>query len=259
MNIFGDLTTLVTLAIAVFIFLRLRSVLGKRTGHQRPPFDPRETRPPLSGGKARRDADKSDKVVPLPGRTAEAETVSQSDAAVLPDTGSIRWLSPSVLTRRLGEQRRVILQTENRLVASFRGLVGNARARFDRDAARVTPIALRRRLVPSSEKLVTLARRADRAEATRLERLQGRLTQSVRLLETLSHRAVLERGYALVLNADGALVKRAAKLSKGEEIAVRFADGEIGAVTTGGEATKPKTKPRPAPQAKPSDIQGDLF
>lgn len=168
-------------------------------------------------------------------------------------------LSPSVLTRRLGEQRRVILQTENRLVASFRGLVGNARARFDRDAARVTPIALRRRLVPSSEKLVTLARRADRAEATRLERLQGRLTQSVRLLETLSHRAVLERGYALVVNADGTLVKRAAKLSKGEEIAVRFADGEIGAVTTGGEATKPKTKPRPAPQAKPPDVQGDLF
>ncbi|MCB1465476.1 MAG: exodeoxyribonuclease VII large subunit, partial [Nitratireductor sp.] len=93
----------------------------------------------------------------------------------------------------------------------------------------------------------------------RLERLQGRLTQSARLLETLSHRAVLERGYALVVKADGTLVKRASNLSKGEEIAVRFADGEIGAVTTGGEATKPRTKPRPAPQAKPSDVQGDLF
>jgi predicted lipid-binding transport protein (Tim44 family) len=44
MGIFGDLTTLVTLAIAVFIFLRLRSVLGKRTGHQAPPFDPKKLR-----------------------------------------------------------------------------------------------------------------------------------------------------------------------------------------------------------------------
>lgn len=33
---FFDLTTLITIAIAVFILLRLRSVLGQRTGHQKP-------------------------------------------------------------------------------------------------------------------------------------------------------------------------------------------------------------------------------
>ena len=33
---FLDLTTLITIAIAVFILLRLRSVLGQRTGHQKP-------------------------------------------------------------------------------------------------------------------------------------------------------------------------------------------------------------------------------
>ena len=33
---FLDLTTLITIAIAVFILLRLRSVLGQRTGHQNP-------------------------------------------------------------------------------------------------------------------------------------------------------------------------------------------------------------------------------
>ena len=33
---FGDLTTLITIGIAVFIFMRLRAVLGKRTGHQNP-------------------------------------------------------------------------------------------------------------------------------------------------------------------------------------------------------------------------------
>jgi predicted lipid-binding transport protein (Tim44 family) len=37
---FGDLTTLITIGIAVFIFMRLRSVLGKRTGHQNPPVKP---------------------------------------------------------------------------------------------------------------------------------------------------------------------------------------------------------------------------
>lgn len=166
-------------------------------------------------------------------------------------------LSPLMLTRRLGEQKHRTLQAERRLTASFRSMVGNARARFDRDAARITPVALKRQLAISSEGLGVLTARATRAEVARLERLRGRLTQSVRLLETLSHRAVLERGYALVIDKDGALVKRAAALSKGDEIAVRFADGDVGALTTGGETARPK--PKPAPQAKPSDVQGDLF
>ena len=35
-----DPLNLLILAVAVVVFLRLRSVLGKRTGNERPPFDP---------------------------------------------------------------------------------------------------------------------------------------------------------------------------------------------------------------------------
>jgi len=63
-----DIYTIIFLALAVFIFLRLRSVLGQRTGRERPPFNPfaaRETRPgPVS-----------DKVVTLPPRPAEAPAI----------------------------------------------------------------------------------------------------------------------------------------------------------------------------------------
>lgn len=34
-----DIYTIIFLALAVFIFLRLRNVLGQRTGHERPPYD----------------------------------------------------------------------------------------------------------------------------------------------------------------------------------------------------------------------------
>src|SRR5436305_4089129 len=34
-----DIYTIIFLALAVFIFLRLRNVLGQRTGSERPPFD----------------------------------------------------------------------------------------------------------------------------------------------------------------------------------------------------------------------------
>ena len=39
-----DIYTIIFLALAVFIFLRLRSVLGQRTGRERPPYDPYSTR-----------------------------------------------------------------------------------------------------------------------------------------------------------------------------------------------------------------------
>jgi predicted lipid-binding transport protein (Tim44 family) len=78
MNIFGDFTTIVTLAIAVFIFLRLRSVLGKRTGHQRPPFDPNE----MKGGRSTRSLPDNDNIVTLPKRGGRAgAAAAQAEAA----------------------------------------------------------------------------------------------------------------------------------------------------------------------------------
>jgi predicted lipid-binding transport protein (Tim44 family) len=59
-----DIYTIIFLALAVFIFLRLRSVLGQRTGRERPPYDPYSTRD------AR--APTNDKVVALPGRKTDA-------------------------------------------------------------------------------------------------------------------------------------------------------------------------------------------
>jgi predicted lipid-binding transport protein (Tim44 family) len=61
-----DIYTIIFLALAVFIFLRLRSVLGQRTGRERPPYDP------LSARDAVRPPG-SDNVVALPGRGADTQ------------------------------------------------------------------------------------------------------------------------------------------------------------------------------------------
>ncbi len=58
-----DIYTLLFLILAVVIFLRLRNVLGRRTGQERPPYDPYEA----SDSKANGAKDqKQDTVVPLP-------------------------------------------------------------------------------------------------------------------------------------------------------------------------------------------------
>jgi exodeoxyribonuclease VII large subunit len=54
-----------------------------------------------------------------------------------------------------------------------------------------------------------------------------------RALEMLSPLAILERGYALVFDGEGKLVKDAAQVKAGEEIRARVARGEIEAVVKG--------------------------
>ncbi len=60
-----DTTTILLLAVAVLIFLKLRSVLGQRTGRERPPYDP------YSAPDAVRKSS-AEKVVPLPQRASES-------------------------------------------------------------------------------------------------------------------------------------------------------------------------------------------
>jgi predicted lipid-binding transport protein (Tim44 family) len=56
-----DLWTIIFLTLAVVIFLKLRSVLGQRTGRERPPYDPYSARDAVRGAT-------NDNVVTLPGR-----------------------------------------------------------------------------------------------------------------------------------------------------------------------------------------------
>ncbi len=59
-----DIYTIIFLALAVFIFFRLRSVLGQRTGRERPPYDPYSARDAVR-------SPANDKIVTLPQRPAE--------------------------------------------------------------------------------------------------------------------------------------------------------------------------------------------
>jgi predicted lipid-binding transport protein (Tim44 family) len=78
-----DIYTIIFLALAVFIFLRLRSVLGQRTGRERPPYDPYSARDAVRGSTG-------DKVVTLPPRVVEqaAKPANPADPA---EPAADRW------------------------------------------------------------------------------------------------------------------------------------------------------------------------
>lgn len=75
-----DIYTIIFLALAVFIFLRLRSVLGQRTGSERPPFERSNRNVPLGAPETN--------VVPMPGSVIDqAPLAPTADVAAPAD----RW------------------------------------------------------------------------------------------------------------------------------------------------------------------------
>jgi predicted lipid-binding transport protein (Tim44 family) len=75
-----DIYTIIFLALAVFIFLRLRNVLGQRTGNERPPYD-RPARNVVQGAQ-------DNNVVPMPGAVIDQAPLAPT-ADVIPPTD--RW------------------------------------------------------------------------------------------------------------------------------------------------------------------------
>jgi len=81
------------------------------------------------------------------------------------------------------------------------------------------------------------------------------------MLESLSHRSVLARGFAMIHRQDGILVRAAHELNAGDQIEISFADGDRRGVIepdrNSGEAERPRagsTKPKPG-----AGNQGSLF
>jgi exodeoxyribonuclease VII large subunit len=101
-------------------------------------------------------------------------------------------------------------------------------------------------------------------------RHRDRFVQACRLYQTLkdtsSPQAILARGYALVRDAEGRMVRSAADVAAGDALSIQLGTGEIGAtVTSGSELSAPKPAPpkstaKPAPRPDPAKAgQGSLF
>jgi exodeoxyribonuclease VII large subunit len=138
---------------------------------------------------------------------------------------------------RLGHGLKRNLQEHRRLLAEI--------------AAPLRPRCVTTRIDSGLERVKTLAHRLDRCQKARLQTSRDRLDSVARLLESVSHRSVLERGFALVRSADGTIRRRAASVVAGEALSLTFADATVEAKAQG-----------PAPRAggpRPKPGQGTLF
>jgi predicted lipid-binding transport protein (Tim44 family) len=85
-----DFWWIIYATIAVVIFVKLRSVLGQRTGRERPPYDPFSARDTLRPSTSERPST-NDNVVALPGRAAEPIKPVEVAAAAAAVPAADRW------------------------------------------------------------------------------------------------------------------------------------------------------------------------
>ncbi|MEP6343474.1 MAG: exodeoxyribonuclease VII large subunit [Maricaulaceae bacterium] len=109
---------------------------------------------------------------------------------------------------------------------------------------RLRPAPLRTAINRQGDDVDRLLQRAQRSVKTSLEQKAARLNRAASLLDAYSYQGVLARGYALVTDANGSVVRSKATGDDGEAVTLTFADGERAA--TLGDKLTPKPTPKQA-------------
>ena len=117
-----------------------------------------------------------------------------------------------------------------------------ARTALQHDAARLSAPLLAQRLALAQQQLATL-RLAPQLITRQIASGQQRLDGAMRVMASLDPDAVLARGYARVLGADGMTVTSAAVAKNQARLRIKFGDGLLDVVPEQGNPPRPSPKP----------------
>lgn len=224
----------------------------------------------------------ADERAPTPTAAAERAVPVRSELIALVDDLSRRKAQGLL---RLLDERRSGLRAASRGLPRISDLLALPRQHFDsvsgrlgraletntqirrsgleRTSALLSRRPLDRKVRQSTDLIATLDKRGLRAFGRRIEIARARHETSAKLLSSLSYRSVLERGFALVRDADGATMRSAAVAVPGTSAAIEFHDGIVAArliEDTDSESTPKKPSARKSGgSAKADGEQGKLF
>jgi exodeoxyribonuclease VII large subunit len=168
----------------------------------------------------------------------------------------------AALVERAGRAEGVARQRRReRLATASARLAASLRANAD---------AHRNRIARQHERVTALAQRGERAARLLLRHRVAAVERCGQLLNALSHRGVLARGFALVRDLDGRPLRQAAAVSPGMGLDIEFSDAHVRALAQGPSAAgagkvagKPEASPVPKPRSRRSgggdSGQGSLF
>jgi exodeoxyribonuclease VII large subunit len=129
----------------------------------------------------------------------------------------------------LARRQQRVDELRFRLEASWHKNLASAARRIDVAQANLMRQDVRRQMKLHGERLRSLEAGLGRGWQTYFERCRTRSSRAADRLDALSPLAVLDRGYALVYDDSGTLIKAAKTLHPGDALHLRFAQGQANA------------------------------
>ena len=175
------------------------------------------------------------------------------------DTISAGLISPKQVVR---EKQAKLETLSGRLHAGLSKAASNKRIAFARTASRLRPEPLVVDTQRARKALGDTSRRARPALNRIFNMKQQAFASQEKLLETLSYQATLNRGYAIVRNAEGRVLRSVEHVVQETEVDLTLADGEV--ALTPASSAKPvespsKAQPKSRSKQRSPDDQGSLF
>ncbi len=136
-------------------------------------------------------------------------------------------LHPRLLANRLERARERLASLGARQTDGLARVAATRRARFEGAAARLRPVAILNRTARAKDALAALGARNRRAIEARLGEVRQRLEARSSMLQALSYQGVLKRGFAIIRDGTGAMVRRAQSIKAGAALGIEFSDGEV--------------------------------
>ncbi len=217
----------------------------------------------------------ADARAPTPTKAAEWAVPVHSD--LLERLGETRTRLGVALRRAL-EQQRIALRAATRGLPRLTDLLALPRQRLDamaaqlpralfastrvhatrltRAATQLRPYVLSQMVRRGREQLLQFRDRAVRGLTLGTERRRQSLDARASLLASLGHRSVLARGFALVRDGAGHMVRSAASVAQGDALDIEFADGHVSATAGAPGREKRRATKKKGGGAGP---QGSLF
>ncbi len=148
----------------------------------------------------------------------------------------------------LGAAQQLLDRRSDQLAAALRARSAKAANDLARIAGPLSLNALRNMATTMRRETETLAKRLQPAARRLVDQRKDRLAATARLLESYAYKNVLARGFALVRDADGKLVRRAEAAPASGPGEIEFADGARAVTFSGEPAPAPrKTSKKKAP------------
>jgi len=140
------------------------------------------------------------------------------------------------------------------LGAALRHMGQGKRIAFERVSGRLSPNTLRAEVRNLSGRLAPAAAALEPTIVRIVDQRRQRLDALGKLLDVVSYKSILDRGFAVVTDAEDRIVKHAGQVHPGEALRVQVSDGTIGVTVGGAPGVRKRIKPPPD-----ENQQGDLF